>query len=147
MVRLCAAPSSTNKGADPVEKQLLILLSEEEAEPERVAELTSYLREELLDLDVDDVTALPGAEAPPGTRAVDVTQIGSLLVALGSSAAALSQVVNAVRSWLDRFHDSRPSLRLEMDGDAIEVSKATDEQIAEALRVFVQQHATAGARS
>ncbi|MFD5542197.1 hypothetical protein ACFWIJ_31345 [Streptomyces sp. NPDC127079] len=130
-----------------MEKQLLILLSEEEAEPERVAELTSYLREELLDLDVDDVTALPGVEAPPGTRAVDVTQIGSLLVALGSSATALSQVVNAVRSWLDRFHDSRPSLRLEMDGDAIEVSKATDEQIAEAFRVFVQQHATPGARS
>ncbi|MEU5311918.1 effector-associated constant component EACC1 [Streptomyces sp. 900105755] len=130
-----------------MEKQLLILLSEEEAEPERVAELTSYLREELLDLDVDDVTALPGVEAPPGTRAVDVTQIGSLLVALGGSATALSQVVNAVRSWLDRFHDSRPSLRLEMDGDAIEVSKATDEQIAEAFRVFVQQHATPGARS
>lgn len=125
--------------------QLTILLSEEEADAERVAELTGYLREELLDVEVDDVSEVPAGEVPPGARAVDVAQIGALIVALGSSATALSQVVTAVRSWLGRCRDTRPSLHLEMDGDVLEVSKATDEQVEEAFRAFVQRHSTAGA--
>ncbi|MFI0968210.1 hypothetical protein ACH4S8_43745 [Streptomyces sp. NPDC021080] len=128
-----------------MENELRILLAEEDAEAERVAELTGYLREELLDLDVDDVTALPGGEVPPGARAVDVTQIGALLVALGSSATALNQVMTAIRSWLGRHHDTRPSVRLQMGDDVLEVSGATDDQITEAFRTFVQRHSPAGA--
>ncbi|MEU1854089.1 hypothetical protein ABZ499_33720 [Streptomyces sp. NPDC019990] len=123
----------------------MILLSDEEADAERVAELTGYLREELLDVEVDDVSEVPAGEVPPGARAVDVTQIGALLVALGSSATALHQVVTAVRSWLGRCRDARPSLHLEMDGDVLEVSKATDEQVEQAFSAFVRRHSTAGA--
>ncbi|KOX06540.1 hypothetical protein ADK65_00735 [Streptomyces sp. NRRL B-1140] len=122
-----------------------ILLTEEDAEAERVAELTGCLREELLDLDVDDVTRLPGGEPPPGARAVDVTQIGALLVTLGSSATALNQVANVIRSWMGRRHDTRPSLRLQMGEDVLEVSEATDDQVAEALEIFVARHSPAGA--
>jgi hypothetical protein len=129
-----------------VEDTLHILLTEEDAEAERVAELTGYLREELSDLDdVDDVTALTGGEVPPGARAVDVTEIGALLVALGSSATALSQVLNVVRSWLGRRHDTHPSLRLQLGDDVLEVSEATDDQVAEAFRTFLERHSTAGA--
>jgi hypothetical protein len=138
---LRAAPGITNEGAEPVEKQLMILLS---AEAERVAELTRYLRQELLDLDVDDVTSVPGEEVPPGARAVDVTQIGSLLVALGSSATALSQVVTVLRGWLGRCRDERPSLRLTLDEDVLEISEASDEQVTEAFDLFVQRHAPTG---
>ncbi|MGA5899108.1 hypothetical protein [Streptomyces venetus] len=128
-----------------MENELTILLSEEDADAERVAELTGYLREELLDVEVDDVSALPAGEVPAGARAVDVTQVGALLVALGSSATALNQVVTVIRSWLHRTHDTRPSLHLEMDGDVLEVSEASDEQVEEAFKAFVQRHATAGA--
>ncbi|MFH8798620.1 hypothetical protein ACH4F6_03305 [Streptomyces sp. NPDC017936] len=127
-----------------MENQLLILLSEEGAEAERVAQLTGYLREELLDLDVDDVRAVPGGQAPPGTRAVDVTQIGSLLVALGGSATALNQVVTVLRGWLGRCRDERPSLRLTLDDDVLEISEASDEQVTEAFDLFVSRHAPAG---
>ncbi|MGX1561139.1 hypothetical protein [Streptomyces sp. NPDC055506] len=128
-----------------MDNTLHILLAEEDAEAEHVAELTAYLREELLELDVDDVTTLPGGEAPSGARAVDVTQIGALLVALGSSATALSQVATVLRSWLGRRHDTRPSMRLQMGDDVLEVSEATDEQVAEAFRIFVERHSPAGA--
>ncbi|MFI6034800.1 hypothetical protein ACIBBD_11670 [Streptomyces sp. NPDC051315] len=128
-----------------MENQLLILLSEEGAEAERVAELTAYLREELLDLDVDDVRAVPGGEVPAGARAVDVTQIGSLLVALGSSATALSQVVTVLRGWLGRCREERPSLRLTLDEDVLEISEATDEQVTEAFDLFLRRHAPAEA--
>lgn len=48
-----------------MDRELRILLSEEGAEAERVADLTGYLREELLQLDVEDVAAAPGEAAPP----------------------------------------------------------------------------------
>ncbi|MBX9361589.1 hypothetical protein ACF09Y_19710 [Streptomyces massasporeus] len=128
-----------------MENELHILLTEEDAEAERVAELTGYLREELLDLDVDDVATLPGGEAPPGTRAVDVTQIGALLVTLGSSATALNQVMTVIRSWMGRGHDTHPSLHLRMGDDVLEVSEATDDQVTEAFRIFVERHSRAGA--
>jgi hypothetical protein len=129
-----------------VERNLRVSLIEEGAEAEDVARQTGYLREELLQLDVDDVTAVPARDIPPGARAVGIAEIGQLVVALGGSATALSQVVTVMRSWLGRFHDSSPSLRLEIDGDAIEVSKATDEQVTDAFRVFVERHSAAGAQ-
>ncbi|MFF7733336.1 hypothetical protein [Streptomyces sp. NPDC007984] len=128
-----------------MENELHILLTEEDAEAEHVAELTGHLREELLDLDVDDVIPLPGGPAPPGTRAVDVTQIGALLVTLGSSATALNQVVTVIRSWLGRRQDTHPSLHLRMGDDVLEVSEATDEQVTEAFKLFVERHSRAGA--
>ncbi|MGW2834978.1 hypothetical protein [Streptomyces sp. NPDC001286] len=125
-----------------MENTLQILLTDEDAEAEDVAELTGYLRRELLDLDVDDVTALPGGQVPPGARAVDVAQVGSLLVSLGSSATALSQVMGVIRSWLGRHHATHPSLHLQLGDDVLEVSEATDAQVADAFKIFVQRHAT-----
>ncbi|MET7378840.1 hypothetical protein ABZT08_08400 [Streptomyces sp. NPDC005526] len=127
-----------------MEKQLQILLSEEGAEAERVETLTGYLRAELLQTDVDDVTRLPGGEAPPGARAVDVTQIGALLVSLGGSVTALNQVVAVVRDWWGRCRGSRPSLRLTMDDDVLEISEATPEQVTEAVDLFLRRHSTVG---
>ncbi|MGW2784696.1 hypothetical protein ACWC3X_26090 [Streptomyces populi] len=128
-----------------MENELQILLAEEEAEAEHVAELTGYLREELLELDVDDVTTLPGEEAPPGARAVEVAQIGALLVTLGSSTNALNQVITVIRSWMGRHHHTHPSLRLQMGDDVLEIHKATDDQITEAFEMFLQRHSPAGA--
>ncbi|MFJ1967255.1 hypothetical protein ACIO93_01140 [Streptomyces sp. NPDC087903] len=107
-----------------------------------MADLTRYLREELLQLDVEDVTTVPGEEVPAGARAVDVTQIGSLLVALGGSAAALNQVVTVLREWLGRRHHTRPSVRLTLDEDVLDISEASDEQVARAFDLFVQRHST-----
>jgi hypothetical protein len=136
---------STDKGADTVENELQILLTDQDAEAEGVSDMTGFLREELLDLDVDDVTALPGGEVPPGARAVDVAQVGSLLVTLGSSATALSQVMTVIRSWMGRHHATHPSLHLQLGDDVLEVSEATDAQVAEAFNMFVQRHSTPGA--
>ena len=40
--------------------ELRVRISEDDADSERLAELARYLRSELLELDVDDVSALPG---------------------------------------------------------------------------------------
>ncbi|MCX4766832.1 hypothetical protein OG562_38885 [Streptomyces sp. NBC_01275] len=130
-----------------MEKTLRILLTEEGADAEDITELAGYLREELLQLDVDDVTSVPGAAPPPGARAVDVTTIGALLVSLGGSATALNQVLNAIRDWRDRCRGARPSppsLRLTLDDDVLEISEASTQQVSEAFDLFVSRHSTVG---
>jgi hypothetical protein len=69
--------------------ELRLQLSEDGADAQRLAMLTGYLRSELLQLDVEDVRALPAGEPPPGTRAFDVATVGALLIALGQSAEGL----------------------------------------------------------
>ncbi|MFJ9870651.1 hypothetical protein [Streptomyces sp. NPDC101165] len=131
-----------------MENQVMICLSEEGAEAERVARLTGYLREELLDLGVvEDVRAAPAGEVPPGARCLDIALVGSLLVGLGKSLTGLSQVVGVLRDWLGRFGDERPSLTLTLDGDTLEISAATDEQVAEAVRIFLEKHSAVGTQT
>ncbi|MFE1879503.1 hypothetical protein [Streptomyces diastatochromogenes] len=128
-----------------MENQVLICLSEEGAEAERVEQLTGYLRQELLSAGVaDDVRAAPAGETPPGARCVDVALVGSLLVGLGKSLTELGQVVSVLRDWLGRFGDTRPSLTLTVDGDTLEISAATDEQVARAVEIFTRKHSAVG---
>ncbi len=72
---------------------LRVELSEDGADAERVGTLTSFLRRELLQLDVEDVTTLRAGESPPGARAFDLTAANELLVFLGPTAEGLRAVV------------------------------------------------------
>ncbi|MFE9776258.1 hypothetical protein ACFYOV_32290 [Streptomyces sp. NPDC005931] len=129
-----------------MDNELQILLSEEGSDVEQVAQRTFRLREELLELDVDDVRAVPAQQdAPPGARAVDVAAVGALMVTLGGAATGLGQVVAVIRDWWGRCHGTRPSLRLTLDDDVLEISEASEEQVSEAFDLFVRRHAEAGA--
>ena len=88
--------------------EVRVRLSEDGADAERLASLTGFLRQDLLQLDVQDVTALRAGEPPPGARAIDVAAVGGLLVSLSGSAEALRAVVAAVRKWLTRGDGSPP---------------------------------------
>lgn len=124
-----------------MDHQLQILLSEEGADAERVDDLTRRLRAELLELDVEDVKPVSAGPPPPGARAVELAAIGSLLVGLGSSTSALHQVMSVIRDWWGRGRDTRPSLRLTLDGDVLEIGEASPEQVTRAFDVFVRRHA------
>lgn len=122
--------------------ELSLLLTEEGADAERLAKLTGLLREELLQLDVGNVTALSAGAPPPGARAFDVAAIGGLLVSLGHSAASLRSVVSAIREWLDRGGGPRRTVRLEFDGDVLELSAATVNEQDRLIDVFISRHAS-----
>jgi hypothetical protein len=122
--------------------ELRLHLSEEGADDERLAVLTGYLRGELLQLDVEDVTALPAGEPPPGSRAFDVATVGALLIALGQSAEGLGSVVAAIRDWLRRGEGTRRTVRLELAGDALELSQASAADQAQLIELFVARHTT-----
>ena len=122
--------------------ELHLQISEEGADAERLAALTGYLRAELLQLDVENVTAPQAGEAPPGARGVDVAAVGALLVALGQSADGLRSVVSAIRAWLRRGEGTCRTVRLELAGDALELSQASAADQERLIGLFVSRHAT-----
>ena len=126
---------------------LRVRLAEEDADEERLDALTSFLRQELLQLDVESVTKLPAGEPPPGARGLDAATVGGLLVGLGSAAEGLSAVISAVRAWLARGENTPRRVRLEIGGDALELSGATTADQDRLIGLFVGRHAPGESRS
>jgi hypothetical protein len=120
--------------------QLRIQLSEDGADAARLDAVTGYLRQDLVQLDVDDVTTLRAGPPPPGARAVDATAVGGLLVALGSSADGLRSVLSAIQAWLSRGSGVRRTIRLELGGDALELSQASAADQERLIGLFVSRH-------
>jgi hypothetical protein len=121
--------------------ELRVQISEEGADTERLAALTSYLRAELLQLDVENAIALRSGEAPPCAKAIGAAAVGALLVALGQSAEGLRSVVSVVGDWLRRGEATQRSVRLELDGDALELSQASTADQERLIELFVSRHA------
>jgi hypothetical protein len=134
-------------GVGWVADEVRLHLAEDGADVERLGTLTGFLRQELLQLDVEDVTALPVGKPPPGSRAFDVVAVGGLLITLGRSAEGLRAVVTAVRTWLTRGTRTGRTVRLEIDGDVLELSGASTGDQQRLVDLFVSRHAARDAGS
>jgi hypothetical protein len=122
--------------------ELRLQLSEEGADAEQLDVLTRFLRQELLQLDVEDVTAQRAGSPPPGARGgLDAAQAGGLLVALGNNVQGLSAVIATIKAWLARHRGARRRVRLEIAGDVLELSSATVADQDQLIRLFVGRHA------
>jgi len=98
----------------------------QDADAEAVAEATRQLRRELLELDVDSVENLRSEDPPPGSRAVDVSALGALVVTIAQT-PMLGEIVETVRSWLSRSRQG--TIKLELNGDVLELTGiSSDEQ-------------------
>ena len=124
--------------------ELRLHLSEEGSDAERLAVLTGYLRAELLQLaDVEEVSALPADEPPPGARVFSVVTVGALLIGLGQSVEGLRSVVSVIRDWLRRTEGTGRAVRLELDGDALDLSQASAADQDRLIELFIRRHTTA----
>lgn len=121
--------------------QLRLQLSEQDADADRLDVLTGYLRGELLQLDVEDVAALRSAEPPAGSRAFDAATAGGLLVTVGHSTDVLRSVLAAIREWLRSGHGTRRMVRLELDGDVLELSEVSAADQDRLMALFLSRHA------
>jgi hypothetical protein len=122
--------------------ELRLQISEEEADTARLAVVTGYLRAELLQLDIENVTTSQSRDLPPGARVVGVAAVGTLLVALGQSADGLQSVVSAIRAWLRRGEGTQRTVRLEIDGDKLELTRVSAADQERLIELFVSRHAT-----
>ena len=127
-------------------EEVSLRISEEDADAERLAALSGYLRAELLQLDVEDVVPQRAGDAPPGARAVDITAAGALVVALGQSAEGLRSVVSAITGWLGRGEGTRRTVRLELGRDTLELSHASTADQDRLIDLLISQHATGNGR-
>ena len=84
---------------------------------------------------------LRAGETPPDARAFDVVAVGGLVVSLINS-DALRAVVATVRNWLSRGQSTTHAVRLEIDGDAIDLSAASTAEQERLIEVFVTRHGT-----
>ena len=125
-----------------MDRGLRVQLSEVNADAERLDELASSLRQELLQLDVEDVTGLRAGEPPPGARGLELAALGSLLVGLGSSADGLRAVISAISGWLSRGWGAHRSVKLEIDGDVLELNEASATDQDRLIGLFIARHAT-----
>ena len=119
--------------------QLRVQLAESGADAERLDELTGYLRRELLELDVQDVKALPAGKPPPGTRAIDAVAVGGLLVTFAENALGVRKVVSAIKAWLARGGGVKRTVRLELEGDVLELSEVSAPEQTRLIDLFVEQ--------
>ena len=118
-------------------EHLMVSVDEGRADSERMEQLTLALRRELLQLDVEDVEPVRKGPAPDGTRAIDVAAVGTLLVTLTSSAAALTGVVNTVRGWLAQGSQGR-TVELTIGDKTLKLAGASDEQQDQLIREFLR---------
>ncbi len=117
--------------------ELQIEILDSTADDQELDELTESLRQDLLELDVDSVSRPTLGTAPDGSKGLDVSAVGALLVALKSSVELATQVVSAVRSWMHRTKGSTQTLKLTMNGQTLELSAATADQQQQLVDAFV----------
>ncbi|WP_393916420.1 effector-associated constant component EACC1 [Halostreptopolyspora alba] len=112
-----------------------------DAHEEDLAELVATLHNELLQLDVDEVRPLRTGPPPAGARADWGIDLAGLAVVVNTSTGMLSRIVRGLRAWCERAAP-RPTIRLEIDGDVVEISGASAEQADQSLQLFLQRHGT-----
>jgi hypothetical protein len=118
----------------------LTLIAGYELPVEELDELVRDLRDELLALDVLTVEQA-AAELPPNSKAGEATT-GTLLVGLVSSGALLGAIASLVQSWLTRT--GQRGVKLELDGDALEVTGISSRQQQELIGMWIAQHTNSG---
>jgi len=109
--------------------EIVLTVAEDGADEERLDDLGRMLRAELRDLpEATSVDALTKGEAPPGTRGGLVAAAGALVVTAQPQVAAVVKVVASLWEWLRRGGGGgKRTIRLEVDGDVIELSGASNE--------------------
>lgn len=130
---------------------LVIDLYDEDLDPDEVERLTLSLRRELLELDeVERVAQAQAGPAPPGSRAVGLVEIGSLLVAIRPTVEAVGRVVGVLRDWFRRRSaaSSGPhsTMRITVNGQTLELTP-TQEQQSTLVAAFLAAAAEGGSAS
>lgn len=113
-----------------------------DADAEELAQLTTRLREELLDLDVEAVYPVGGGEVPDSSKGIDLLAAGALVVRFMLRQEILQSVIDGVRSWLGRQHAR--SIKLTLDGDSLELSRASTAEQDRLVELWVMRHGGAG---
>ncbi len=113
---------------------------DEAADAELLDEEIIQLRRELLELDVDRVVRPTAGAGPSGTRAVEGSALGALLVEAGPG--VIGGVVQAIMAWVSRR--STRCVKLTLGQDSIELSNVSTDDQGRMLEAFLARHTPQG---
>jgi hypothetical protein len=108
------------------------------AEREELVALAVRLREWLLPVAVESVGLVAAGPAPSGTRSAGMFVAGVLTVLLARSSELLGKLIDVVQSWLSS--SGARSVRLELDGDVLEVTGITRGDQRELIQAWIDRH-------
>ena len=109
-----------------------------DADERDVEELSLGLSNELLELDVDQVTPAT-AVAPEGAKVGDAVTWQTLLVTLSASGGVLTGVIAAVSEWLRR-RQVPVNVVLKIGQDSLTLPAATEEERRILVETFIERH-------
>lgn len=109
-----------------------------DAGPEELAELAVQLREQVLELDIESAEPTTAGRAPQGTRTGEILVAGALTVMLAQSSGLLTALIETVRSWVSL--SGARSVRLEIDGDELEVTGVSRSDQRELTQAWIDRH-------
>jgi hypothetical protein len=112
--------------------------AEPDTGPEELTALAVRLREWLLPLDIESAGFVPAGQAPPGTRSGGMFVAGALTVMLTRSSELFAKLVDIVQSWLSS--SGARSVKLELNGDVLEVTGITRGDQRELIRTWIDRH-------
>lgn len=123
-----------------MEPELRLRIMEDGADAERLTTLTAYLRHELAQLDVPEVAYERDGTVPPGARAAELEAVAGLLVTLSGSVESLRSVIRTVRGWVTRGDRAARTVRVELGGDALQISNASAAEQDRLIELFISRH-------
>ena len=115
------------------------LIPDVEADDEDRERLGRQLRTELRELDDVEVSSVDGAPPPPGAKGVDAASLTELLLTLSASGGVFATVIATLKDWLGRRSGGH-KVSITVDGDTIELDRATDAERAQLIDTFVRRH-------
>jgi hypothetical protein len=122
----------------PDEMLVTLVLEEENTDLEQLEEELRYLLDEVAQLEGTKVDRVDAAPAPPGTRGGAGVELGTALIALGGSGAALPVLVALLRDWLGRRASG--SIRLKIGSDEVTMDHVPSSLQRQVLKEFLDRH-------
>jgi hypothetical protein len=126
-------------GTDRVVSLLLVVEFDPELEPDAGERLVRQLRAELAELDVDSISPAAGGTAPDGAKGADAVTVGAMVVALSASGGVFTALIGTLREWLGR-QSGRHRISMTMDGDTIELERASAGQQQALIDAYIRRH-------
>jgi hypothetical protein len=96
--------------------------------------LTRQLRDEIANLDVEEVGLAPGTELPPGAKGEPIT-IGSIVVAL-ASAGVFTGLIELLKSWALRREGRTIAVKAKVGEREVEMTYSPAETSPEEMTRF-----------
>ncbi|WP_326958788.1 effector-associated constant component EACC1 [Amycolatopsis sp. NBC_01286] len=131
--------SGDDADVDRLVSVLLVVRPDAESDPDVAERLARQLRAELVELDVESTALVTDGASPDGAKGADAVTLGALVMALSASGGAFTALIGTLRDWLSR-HSARHRIVMTVDGDTIELERASAEQRQALVDAYVRRH-------